>query len=953
MKKLLPLLALAFCLNGKAQIITTVAGGGTIYGNGEQATAALLDYPSGVAVDASGNLYIADTDYSLVRKVNSLGVITAVAGIINTGGFSGDGGPATAALLFTPYGVAVDPTGKVYIADNFNNCIRIVNTNGIINTFAGIGSQTNHGSSGDGGPATAARLYNPTGVAVDAVGNVYIADSYNWKIRKVNTSGIISTIAGNGTTSFGADGCQATATGFNTCYGVAVDAIGNIYIPDYDNQRVRKVNTSGIITTIAGTGTSGFSGDGGPSTAAQLNSPIGVGVDNIGNVYIVDQINQRIRVINTSGIISTIAGDGVQGYSGDGGVGSNAGLYHPYGVAADTEGNIYIADQNSQRVRKVTYCASPITLNIISGIDTICTGASTTLKVNVSGASSYTWSANAGSVVGDSVTISPTNTTTYSVTSINGGCIATKTLMVIVNTTTLNATSNPYSVCIGSSKILSVSGANSYTWSASSTLSNLTIANPIANPTTTTIYTVTGTNACGVIAPLTITLNVNPTPTLTVLGGGPYSQTVCSGGSISAINFSITPSGIEQWGNDNYMIGLSASNYGNIAGYTAPTVTIQQVGIITVNGIVSGTGCMSTNLIYTITINPLPGITTPTITPAVCGLNNGTITGAIGTGGSGNYSYSWTGGPPFGSSSSYTNGAGTYPLTVEDNITGCVYSRNFAISNVGAPTPPVVAISPTLACVGNNIIVSAPPTIDTTYNWTESDGNMGTGNTYTITDIPSLPNPYLISVTSTYMGCVGAANTFSISVSPVPTVSFNIVPDITPHVWDLYPYYSANVTSTTWYWGDGTNTIGLYPSHTYSGAGTYNICVVAADAAGCTATFCLTDSIYRMANNSSYSNMVYINVDSSSTHTTGINMIASRNDELNIYPNPNNGSFVIETNNTTTKTLQVYDVNGKLVLTQTINGKTTVDASSLNEGVYNISLLSNEGVVNKRLVIVR
>ena len=260
--------------------------------------------------------------FSLIGKSQ---IITTIAGTYP--GYYGDGGLATVAGLFAPTSVAYDRAGNVYIADNGNNVIRKVNTLGIISTFAGIQYTTATGLyGGDGGAATSAYLASPTGVAVDTAGNVYIADVGNARIRKVNGLGIITTIAGNGTYGYSGDGTLATSAELNYPWGVAVDRVGNVYIADGGNARIRKINTAGIISTFAGNGTYGYSGDGGSATSAKLSGPWSVAVDGAGNVYIAEAGNtftatgSRIRKINTSGIISTIAGNGTYGYSGDGGL---------------------------------------------------------------------------------------------------------------------------------------------------------------------------------------------------------------------------------------------------------------------------------------------------------------------------------------------------------------------------------------------------------------------------------------------------------------------------------------------------------------------------------------------------------------------------------------------------------------------------------------------------------
>jgi sugar lactone lactonase YvrE len=504
---------------GTDGILTTVAGNGTVSysGDGGGAIDGELNSPTAVAVDAFGNLFIADSGNNVIRKVRTDGIITTMAGS-GTNGYSGDGSAATKAELANPQGVTLDASGNLFIADSGNNVIREVGTNGIITTVAGNGTQ---GYSGDGGPATKGELSNPTGVAVDASGNLFIADSGNNRVRKVVfpgstlvlnnvggantgeydvvvsspygsvtssvvtllvllpptivtqpqsqgvalgsnsalslaatgtvpldyqwyfdgaplqgqtnttlllsaaaysdagsynvvvanlygsvtsavavlsvgfppgitaqpmsqtnlfnstaafsvavsgtghfsyqwqfdgtnlTDGIITTVAGDGSRGYSGDGGAATKAELYYPNGVAVDASGNLFIADVDNSVIRELGTDGIITTVAGNGTQGSSGDGGPATKAELLSPAGVAVDAFGNLFIADRASQRIRKVTTDGIITTVAGNGTQGYSGDGGPATKAELLSPAGVAVDAFGNLFIADTWNQRIRKV------------------------------------------------------------------------------------------------------------------------------------------------------------------------------------------------------------------------------------------------------------------------------------------------------------------------------------------------------------------------------------------------------------------------------------------------------------------------------------------------------------------------------------------------------------------------------------------------------------------------
>jgi sugar lactone lactonase YvrE len=349
-----------------AQYISTIAGTGVAGFDISTGIAigSTIYSPDGVAVDAAGNVFFTDAAANKVFKVSLSGTITCIAGN-GWPGSAGDGGPATAAELYAPSGICIDVSGNLYITGYWDNSVRKVSPSGIISTVAGCCGFGYPGHTGDGGPATMAQLDGPTGIAIDAVGNIYIADNGNNCVRKINAAGIITTFAGSGLLggSLG-DGGPATAAQLYAPGDIALDAAGNVYITDKGNYKIRMVNPSEIITTIAGT-TVGYSGDGGPATLAHLNNPKGIALDVSGNLYFSETGNNRIRKIDPTGIISTIAGYGPLGsaivphYNGDGIAATTAMLSHPSGIATDATGNLFIADVFNNRVRKVTMAAAP------------------------------------------------------------------------------------------------------------------------------------------------------------------------------------------------------------------------------------------------------------------------------------------------------------------------------------------------------------------------------------------------------------------------------------------------------------------------------------------------------------------------------------------------------------------------------------------------------------------
>jgi sugar lactone lactonase YvrE len=331
-------------------LIFTVAGNGTpgYSGDGGPATNASLGMPSYVAVDGAGNLFISDSGNNRIRKVPTNGVIQTFAGVgptFGNGSYGGDGGPATNANLWSPSGLALDSAGSVFFSEVNNQRVRKVDTNGII--------------------TTAVMSDGPVSVAVDSSNNLFVADVDHGCIYEVTPNGTMTMAVGNGTIGYAGDGASATNAEFNFNYGagLAFDAAGNLFIGDSFNERVRRLGTDGVVTTVAGTGTWGFTGNDVPATTSELTLPQGVAVDAFGNLFIADWGNNRIRQVDTNGIITTVAGDGPNltfgSYSGDGGPATNASLNNPSGVAVDAAGNLFIADTYNQRIREIALGGLP------------------------------------------------------------------------------------------------------------------------------------------------------------------------------------------------------------------------------------------------------------------------------------------------------------------------------------------------------------------------------------------------------------------------------------------------------------------------------------------------------------------------------------------------------------------------------------------------------------------
>ena len=332
--------------------ITTIAGTGTkgFSGDGGPATAAQISKPTSVALDSRGNLFFADVYNERIRKVDRDGIITTVMGTGLTDPQSEDR-PALETNLSSAYGIAIDHEDNLYVLDRGHERILKLGADGIARRIVGTGE---HGFSGDGGPATEARILAPCHLVPGPDGTLYIADSGNRRIRKVTPDGIITTVAGTGEEAFSGDGGQATEAAVAFPSAIDIDAQGNLYVADFLNHRIRRISTAGIMTTIAGNGDPETNGDGWPALECSIGEPCGVAVDQDGSVYIADQVNCRIRVVTPDGLMFTVAGTDKKGYTGDGGPAEIAQMSNPDTIAFDHSGSLYVPDYENCVIRKLT-----------------------------------------------------------------------------------------------------------------------------------------------------------------------------------------------------------------------------------------------------------------------------------------------------------------------------------------------------------------------------------------------------------------------------------------------------------------------------------------------------------------------------------------------------------------------------------------------------------------------
>ncbi len=436
---------IAVIFDANSQTITTYAGTGSADwgGDGLLAVSAETAVPFGLNFDNNGNLLV--SHYVKVRSIDKVStIVTRIAGSDTASGGPtgwGNGGPATCASVLRGNQTAQDENGNYYIVDSWSSQVRkVTSSTGIITAFAGTGDI---GGIGDGGPATAARFNSLACMVLDTVlDRMYISDAFNYKVRVINMStGIINTFAGTGVTGYTGDGGPATSARFGRVMGLCKDKYGNLYVGDWDNARIRKINiATGVVTTFAGSGVAGYDGDGGPALAAKIRKPSGLFMDSCDNMYIGDEESHVVRRIDAvSGIITTIAGTGTSGFSGDGGPATAASLFRPAGVALDHSGNLFIADYSNHRIRKMTVVpATPVATVQLTPMpnDTVCIGTAVTFTARIPGIAvpDYQWYRN-GVPVGTSDSV-------YSYTPNNGDSVRCVASITICGVGTVNYYSN-------------------------------------------------------------------------------------------------------------------------------------------------------------------------------------------------------------------------------------------------------------------------------------------------------------------------------------------------------------------------------------------------------------------------------------------------------------------------------------------------------------------------------
>ena len=781
-------------------IISTCAGdsiAGYTHDN-VAATLSSIDTAVGVAKDAQGNLFIADYRNHRIRKVDIYGIITTIAGT-GVQGFGPDGVSANQSKLSFPTGVAVDSSGNIFIADNGNNRIRKINANNnIITTIAG---NTGAGFSGDGGKAINSYLNSPYGIAVDNLGNIIFGDRNNHCVRRIATNDTIKTIAGIGAfAGYSGDNGPSDSAHLKYPSGVAVDFIGNVYIADTWNNCIRKVNTSGVISTIANKDTTqGYSGDGDSATRAHLNTPYGVAVDPLGNIFIADEGNNLIRKITSDGIIHPIAGTTFPGYSGDNGLALSAKLKSPIGICVDATGKVFIGDYYNSRIRQLTPCNTPAITSSIVGDTLVCPNSSQlyTLDTNGIGATNYSWvlpNGWSGTPNVNSILVTPnSNPGNIQITASNVCGSSSIALPIHINHVPAQPApiTGNLSFCNGSSQAFSIpidSNASGYIWTlplnwtgSSSTNSINAIVHDSSG-----LVSVIASNICGNSIPRSLSVSVNYVPPTPVNISGPL--TICAG-SVNIYSIATVPTATSfNWTLPTGWSGTSSSNsISAIAGTFGGNIQVSANNIcgngtsislpVTVTTIPStpstiyGNTTLCANTISTYYIHSIPCATsyTWTLPNGWTGSSNDTLINIV----------------------SGSNG-GTISVTANNGY-GSSGAQTIATSVITIPAQPSAIIGNATFCQGTTQTFSVSAVSGaTSYTWTLPNGWTGISTLDSITALVST-NGGIITVTANNSCGSSSQQSLSTSVNLVPPQPGNITGPQAVCQGTTQTYYIASV----------------------------------------------------------------------------------------------------------------------------------------------------------------
>lgn len=907
--------------SANAQVVATFAGSGTAGGTNGASIAASFNAPTGVCFDYTTNdIIVADRTGHKIRRISPTGVVTTLAGSGSPG--SADGTGAAASFNF-PTGVCVDLSGNVYVADFGNNKIRHITPAGVVTTYAGTGA---FGSAG--GLGNVATFANPTGICTDYANTFYIVDYTGNNIRKIS-GGIVSVFAGSTLGSPGATDAVGTAARFNSPWGICIDQSGVLYVADGLNNKIRKINAStGAVTTLAGSGATGSAN--GTGTAATFNFPTGVCADNSGNIYVAD--DNKIRVISSASVVTTYAGTGVAGFVE--GPAASAQFNVSQTVCLDGSNNVYVADKNNNKIRKI--CAVAPTVNATASNTLVCVNSPVVL--NGGGADSYSWYNG----ITNNVAFTPTATgvATYTVVGTNTltGCsnVASLTLSVVATPTV--SVSNG-TLCSGNSFTISPTGASSYTYSGGSA---------IVSPTATTIYTVTGsTGTCAQTK--TLSLTVTTTPTVSVSGGS-----ICSGNS-----FTISPT------------GATSYTYSGGSAIVSPAATT----IYTVSGF---NGLCAQTKTLSLTVN-----TTPTVSAT-----NGTIcSGASFTlNPSGAATYTISGGTAIVSPNSTTS----YTIN-GTSAQGCIGQPAFVATIFVNATPTIAVVNGTI-CSGSSFTISpsgassytyssgsavVSPTSSTTYVINGANGNCVSSKNVTVTVNPL---PSAVPATSAInnacpnasltVGITGTADVYTLNGNSVPASSSST---FTPVTSQNYTFVATNTLggctrTSTFAVNVLTNTISITSSAPNA------LCV------GQSAI--LTASVNGTAANLTWSNLSVVGNTTTVTPTVTTTYTIAGQDQggfgcsysatytqsvstctgieeaisakaLSIYPNPVQGILHIQLSDGSQQatTISIINAMGEIVLVKSATSDNiTLDTEHLTNGIYFIKVENEKGSVTEKFI---